>query len=157
MAKDANDRFFCLVNQSPRNEINYLIATLFSRFKIFTLQPFHYSQSILSLSVCQRSERMHPKRNYRSQLDRVILITQLLYICITCNIAQNWKSIVEEITRDRFTLRDLFHETRATYRKRVIKTVLRDSLYNIKRYDYVIFRWYATWALLFGLGLDGPE
>lgn len=49
--------------------------------------------------------------------------------------------IVEEITRDRFTLRDLFHETRATYRKRVIKTVLRDSLYNIKRnrYDYVIF------------------
>lgn len=46
---------------------------------------------------------------------------------------------MEEITRDRFTLADLFHETRATYRKRVIKTVLRDSLYNTKRYRSCYF------------------
>lgn len=73
----------------------------------------------------------------------------------TCNIAQNWKSIVEEITRDRFTLADLFHETRATYRKRVIKTVLRDSLYNTKRYRSCYFSTrYAWWALL--LSVRGP-
>lgn len=112
-------------------------------FKIFTLQPFHYIRSILSLSVCQLTLRFGKnaisKSNYRSHNSIELLWLHVITYIHTCNIAQNWKSIVEEITRDRFTLADLFHETRATYRKRVIKTVLRDSLYNTKRYRSCYF------------------
>lgn len=84
----------------PLNEINYLIS---QRLKILTLQSFHYVQSILSLLVCQevcRSERMRVKSNHRSRestLDRVIFDYTLLHnTYITCNIAQNWKSIVKK-------------------------------------------------------------
>lgn len=128
-------------------------------FKIFTLQPFHYIRSILSLSVCQLTLRFGKnaisKSNYRSHNSIELLWLHVITYIHTCNIAQNWKSIVEEITRDRFTLADLFHETRATYRKRVIKTVLRDSLYNTKRYRSCYFSTrYAWWALL--LSVRGP-
>lgn len=44
-------------HQSPRNEINYSIDVCSRVFKIFTLQPFHYIRSILSLSVCQLTLR----------------------------------------------------------------------------------------------------
>lgn len=47
---------------------------------------------------------------------------------------------MEEITRDRFTLADLFHETRATYRKRVIKLYYVTHCITQSGTDYVIFR-----------------
>lgn len=66
---------------------------------------------------------------------------------------------MEEITRDRFTLADLFHETRATYRKRVIKLYYVTHCITQSGTDYVIFRHDTRGehcCSRFG-GLDGPE
>lgn len=146
-------------HQSPRNEINYSIATLFTRFQDF------YPPTLSLHSIDIITLRLSTHSPFQKECAITVLNSiELLWLHVityihTCNIAQNWKSIVEEITRDRFTLPDLFHETRATYRKRVIKLYYVTHCITQSGTDYVIFRHDTRGehcCSRFG-GLDGPE